>query len=89
MMRNDLDLARVASKRSPRQAISTSVVQICRNLHAPRQVQTPLDLSYKGRFLSYAFVEVQDRAASKAIYDSSAARGVLVLLALWNLAIGL
>ncbi len=64
-------------------------MQISRHLHAPRQVQTSLDLSYESRFVTYAFVEVQGRAASKTVYDSSAARDVYVVLVSWNLAIGL
>lgn len=52
-------------------------------------MQTSLDLSYEGGFLTYAFVEVQGRATSKTVYNCSAARDVYVILVLWNLAIGL
>jgi hypothetical protein len=64
-------------------------VQICRNLHASRQVQTSLDLAYESRFLTYAFVKIQGRAASKTVYNSSASRDVYVILIVWNLAISL
>jgi hypothetical protein len=79
----------VALKRSPREAISTSIVQICQNLHARRKVQTSLDFSYEGRFFTYAFIEVQGRVASKAIHNGSATRNVYVVLILWNLATSL
>jgi hypothetical protein len=89
MAPSNRNVARVALKRSPRKAISTSIVQICQNLHARRKVQTSPDFSNEGRFLTNAFIEVQGRAARKTVYDNPAARDALVLLALWNLAIGL
>ena len=52
-------------------------------------MQTSLDFSDDGRFFTYAFIEVQGRAARKTVYDSPTARDALVLLVLWNLAIRL
>lgn len=66
-----------------------SVMKVRRDLHARREVQTSLDLSYDGRSLTYAFVEVQGRAACKTVYNSSAARDVFVIQVLRDLAIGL
>lgn len=64
-------------------------MKVRRDLHASREVQTSLDLSYEGRILTYAFIQVQGRLASETIYDSSAARDVFVIQVPSDLAISL
>lgn len=61
-------------------------MKVRRNLQAGREVQTSLDLSYEGRILAYASIQVQSGLASETIYDRSAASYVFVIQVLRDLA---